>query len=67
MLIQVNGESKEIDSGSTIDKLMKDLSLSDVRGVALALNGAIVSRTEWSHHVLNNNDIVIIIQATQGG
>lgn len=37
------------------------------RGVAVAVNGALVPRQHWPHHPLNAGDVVEIVKALQGG
>ncbi|MGL6129356.1 sulfur carrier protein ThiS [Chryseobacterium artocarpi] len=37
------------------------------KGIAVALNNRIVPLSAWAETLLNNNDSVLIITATQGG
>ena len=39
----------------------------DTTGVAVALNGSVVARTEWEGTTLSNDDTIEIIHAVQGG
>ena len=36
-------------------------------GVAVAVNGEVLPRTSWSSFVLKDDDMIEIVQATQGG
>ena len=46
---------------------MGELGLTERRGVAAAINGAVVPRAEWAARPLAEGDRVILIRATQGG
>jgi len=37
------------------------------KGIAVALNNCIIPLSVWAETILNNNDSVLIITATQGG
>jgi sulfur carrier protein len=37
------------------------------KGIAVALNNRIIPLSIWAETILNNNDSVLIITATQGG
>ena len=37
------------------------------RGVAIAVNGEIVQRTEWNKRIVSNGDDIIILKAFCGG
>ncbi len=37
------------------------------KGIAVALNNRIIPLSVWAETILNNNDSVLIITATQGG
>jgi sulfur carrier protein len=37
------------------------------KGIAVALNNRIIPLSAWAETLLNNNDSVLIITATQGG
>jgi sulfur carrier protein len=58
----VNGESRELPSGSTV----RDL-LPDPVGNAVALNGEVVPRAEHQQTALNQGDVVEIVTAVPGG
>jgi sulfur carrier protein len=67
MQIQVNGESKTLDRATTIAWLVQEMTGSpEQRGVAVARNGDVVPRTEWSTDV-EDGDEIEIVRAVQGG
>ena len=54
-------------AGATVSGLLRELALADRRGVAVAVNGAVVTRAKWTERTLAADDRVLVIQATQGG
>ncbi len=42
-------------------------SMTDQKGIAIAVNQQVVSRSQWADFKLKENDEVLIIKATQGG
>ena len=67
MKIQVNDKEHVIGGAATLGFLLGELGLTERRGVAVAVNDAVVSRSSWSTRQLVDNDRVLVIQATQGG
>ena len=67
MKIKVNTNEVELREGNQLLILMKNLSLEEKKGIAVAVNAEVVPRRRWQEHELNENDEVIIIEATQGG
>jgi len=65
--ICVNGESEPLGA-ATLDALIADKAGDTAqRGVAVALNGAVVPRAAWRDTVLRAGDSVEIVRARQGG
>lgn len=67
MRIHVNDTPRELFASTTLDDLAVDLGLAGRRGVAVAVNDAVVPRAEWPARALAEGDRVLVIQATQGG
>ena len=67
MQIIYNNEKLDIASDSTLLDFLKSQNLSDQKGVALAVNDEVVPRSRWSNFNLNENDQLLVVQATQGG
>ncbi|HEY3605329.1 MAG TPA: sulfur carrier protein ThiS [Sporichthyaceae bacterium] len=64
----VNGEEREVEPGATVADVVADVAGSpDARGVAAALNGAVVPRGRWSVVQLGQDDRVEVLTAVQGG
>ncbi|MFG2529473.1 sulfur carrier protein ThiS [Streptomyces sp. NPDC048516] len=64
--VSVNGETREIPGGLTLDRLVATLSQAPA-GVAAAVNETVVPRTRWSATGLADGDRVEVLTAVQGG
>jgi len=65
--ILVNDRPRPLGSGAGVAQLVEDMGLARRRGVAVAVNGVVVPRAEWAGRLLQPDDRVLVIQATQGG
>jgi sulfur carrier protein len=65
--ILVNGAQEEFTAPTVRDLLSEKGIDTEGRGVAVALNGAVVPRSAWIETVLQPNDAVEIVHAKQGG
>jgi sulfur carrier protein len=65
--VLVNDQQHEVPGATMLATLLGELGLADRRGVAVAHNGVVVPRKNWSTRQLTAGDRVIVIQATQGG
>jgi sulfur carrier protein len=64
-VITVNG--KQLDAKDlSIEALLTDLAI-ETRGVAVAINGEIVRRGEWTSVTIVSGDRVEIVSAAAGG
>lgn len=65
--ISVNGRSEAVEA-ETVAALLQAHGLDPQgRGLAVALNGAVVPRATWPTTRLSAGDAVEIVQAKQGG
>jgi sulfur carrier protein len=65
--IEVNGESRPLEDRLLLD-LMRRLGIDpERRGLAVAINGEVVPRSEWPSRGLDDGDRVEILGAVQGG
>jgi len=64
-MIRVNGNDDEF-LGETVQRLMERRAI-ETRGVAVALDGEIVRRSEWSTTVINDRSSIEIVTAAAGG
>jgi sulfur carrier protein len=65
--ITVNGAARSVPSGLSIERLLVEQGLAGKRGLAVAVNDAVVPRNNWAAQRLSEGSQVLIIQATQGG
>jgi thiamine biosynthesis protein ThiS len=64
--ISVNGEPTEVETGSSIRRLLDDLGLAD-RRVAVAVNRDVVRRSDYEGTLIGEGDRVEILEAVGGG
>ena len=65
--LTVNGVAEPLEA-ATVAALLAGRDIApDGRGVAVALNGAVVRRADWATTALNPGDTVEIVRAMQGG
>jgi sulfur carrier protein len=62
----VNGATTEVEAGATVASLVEQLG-RDPRGVAVAVNEAVVPRRAWPATSLRPGDRVEVLRAAQGG
>ena len=62
MRIKLNGQPHVVEEGATLHGL-----IPSARGVAAALNGAVVPAASWESTPLSENDAVDVVTAHQGG
>lgn len=71
MRIELNGEETEVPSGATVADLIGIVSGSripeDRRGVAVALDGEVVPRSDWDTTTPDDGASVEVVVAIQGG
>lgn len=68
LTIEVNGKTERLPEGANIVDLLRVISVDpEQKGIAVAVNDAVVRRPEWPGHELSDTDRVEVIQATQGG
>lgn len=66
MNVLVNGEPCRLDGGTTLLVLVDTLGCG-TKGVAVAVNEAVVPRSRWPGHRLRDDDRVEVLTAAQGG
>ncbi|GAB2527726.1 sulfur carrier protein ThiS [Spirosoma aerophilum] len=66
MTLSVNNQPVET-STTLLGQLLVQLALADKKGIAVAVNNAIVPRAAWNEFSLSGNEKITVLQATQGG
>jgi sulfur carrier protein len=65
--IRVNGESEPL-AAATLEALLAEKAVdTEQKGIAVALNGAVVPRAAWRATQLKAGDSIEIVRARQGG
>jgi sulfur carrier protein len=62
----LNGERREVADGSTVGDVVGSLT-AEQRGVAVALDGEVVPRSDWSTTRPAEGQQVEVLRAVQGG
>lgn len=66
MEIVINGYPHEVPEATSLDRAVALISKS-ATGIAVAVNGDVVSRVTWPQVRLANGDQVEVLTAVQGG
>jgi sulfur carrier protein len=68
MRVVLNGSEAELADGATVQAAIEALELPAAgRGVAVAVDAAVVPRTEWDTHELREGARIEVLRAIQGG
>lgn len=64
----LNGESAELPEGASVAVAVRRAGVQEqARGVAVAVDGAVVPRGEWERTPLVEGERVEVLRAVQGG
>ena len=64
----VNQEERQGDEGLTIaEVVVNETGENDATGIAIALNQAVVPRSQWENREVTDGDEIDILVAVQGG
>ncbi|MBD0326490.1 MAG: sulfur carrier protein ThiS [Pyrinomonadaceae bacterium] len=66
MRIEVNGESREVEQGTTLSELINQLALVPAR-LAIERNREVVRRADWPETKLSEGDRIEIVHFVGGG
>lgn len=67
MNIYINNTEHELPQDTAVTAALDVIGVSSQKGIAIAINNNVVPRTEWRNTILQANDKVTLIKATQGG
>jgi sulfur carrier protein len=66
--VTINGEPRRLQAGATVASVVELLDVTPgARGVAVALDGEVVTRSLWSQTRLRDGSLVEVVVAIQGG
>ena len=66
MLIELNGDERDVPASITLSELIKHLALAPER-LAVELNSKVVRRSDWQQTTLTEGDRVEIVHFVGGG
>ena len=66
MQVTINGETKELESEVSLDRLLELFSLPSQR-IAVELNREVVRRKDWPDTIINDSDRIEIVHFVGGG
>ncbi len=64
--VTVNGDGRTVAPGTTVAGLVADMGL-EPRGVAVAVDGEVVTRGRWADRALAAGDRVEVLSVARGG
>jgi len=64
--IKVNNTTHQFNEQAALQEVMNALKIP-LNGIAVAVNETIISKSDWTKKILQQNDSVLVIKATQGG
>ncbi len=67
MVCYINNTALEAADNQPLIDLLAARGITEPRGLAVAVNDAVVPRADWATHAVQPHDRITIIRATQGG
>lgn len=67
MEVKLNNQKIIISEAKSLKELLEEKALDNKSGTAVAVNGQVISKENWSQQMLNNQDDILLITATAGG
>lgn len=67
MNVFLNNEPLEVNNSINLIEILELKNLKQKKGIAVAVNNQIIPKMNWDKHTINENDKLMVIQATQGG
>ena len=67
MEISINHIKTNVEENTSLTAVVATNSGENTKGIAVAVNENVVPKNEWDNTILQENDTIIIIKATQGG
>lgn len=66
-MIYINDQSYPLEGSPSLNNLFAALQINISKGVAIAVNNTVISKSEWDKYEVKQNDRILMIKATQGG
>ena len=65
--VSINNQSFALEKPAAIQNLLLQIPLTTTKGIAIAVNNTVIPKNDWDNFIVNENDHLTIIRATQGG
>ncbi|HEY1360208.1 MAG TPA: sulfur carrier protein ThiS [Thermoleophilaceae bacterium] len=67
-MVSINGERRDLPGEATVETAVREAGVErEGRGVAVAVDGEVVPRGQWSGTALREGQQVEVLHAVQGG
>ena len=63
----MNNKLYAVQPETTVAALLQFIQLPSAKGIAIAINNQVIPKIHWEQQLLQSQDKVMIIRATQGG
>lgn len=67
MEILINNQKQTITENTTLQAIVNAQLGDKQKGIAIAINDTVIPKSNWETHIIQSNDKILIIKATQGG
>ena len=67
MEITINNQLQELEGPVSVLSVLNDFVGIQHKGIAVAINETVIPKADWASHLLQANDRLLVIKATQGG
>ncbi len=67
MIVFINNKNCVLNADANLTMALEQNDIQSQKGIAVAVNNAVIPKTEWQTKILHENDKITIIKATQGG
>jgi len=67
MTIKINNQSQTLEKNLSIKQTLTQFNLWEETGIAVAVNEVVIPKCNWESRLLEDEDEVLVVTATQGG
>lgn len=67
MIVFINNKNCELTFNANLTMVLEQNGILSQKGIAVAVNNAVIPKAEWQTKTVIENDKITIIRATQGG
>lgn len=66
-MIYINGKPHNYKKQQNLAELFDSLDIKPEKGIAVAVNNSVILKTNWKNYLVNREDKILLIKASQGG